>query len=228
MKRPYLLAAGVVAVVASAACHRNDCPSTTSTTSATVNPSDPGLQTPRPAPNSNPATASPAVPPATAPAITPADLPSASGTAATARASQGSAATAAPPPRATATGPVDITGPSPTPDTNATSTGAANATGAAGAANATGAAAPGTGGAAPGNANAVSTTTTTGAPLVSPGLDNGVTGGVANTGAPLNPGGYSGYAPAPYTPAPTSTMAQPVGGAMRPGAASDPNTTSGR
>ncbi len=229
MKRSYFLAAGLVALVATgaSACHRNDCTSTTRTTSATVNPSEPGLQTPRAAtPNSDRTAASPARPEAPA-APPPAAAPAPAGNAAS---TSGSDATAGAAAGSTATkrGPVDITGPSPavtttTPNGNAMSAIPDNIR------NMGGTSLPPPAGNAPssgpGNADAVSTTTTTGAPMVTPGLDNTVTGGVGNIGAPMVPmvngSGGTWYA------APTSTMSQPIGGEMRPGAASDPNTTAG-
>ena len=236
MKRSYFLAAGLVALVASAAsaCHRNDCASTTSTTSATVNASEPGLQAPgAAAPNSDRATASPAQPAAPAAPAPTAEAPSTTGTGATPGAAAGSTATTAAESggadaRATTggrPGPVDITGPSPAvtstaPNGNAASAVPDNIRNMGGTSVAPYAGnAPWSG---PGNADATSTTMTTGAPMVTHGLDNTVTGGVGNIGAPIVSGsGGMWYA------APTGTMSQPIGGAMRPGAASDPNTTAG-
>ena len=206
MKRPYLFAASLLALTALAtpACHRNERVGTTNTTSATVKPGEPGLQVGHSEPNTD---GTPAVRTTEMPAVTPAELPNAPSTAATGAANCSSAA-AAP---TTAAAPVDISGTSPAAPTQGSST----ATAAPNAANATATAQAG-------NANATSTTTTTGAPLVAPGLDNGVSGGVSNTGAPLN----YGMANEPwFGPAPVTTRS--VGGAMRPGAASDPNTTSG-
>jgi hypothetical protein len=208
MKRPYLLAASLLAltaIAATSACHRNDRVGTTNTTSATVTTGEPSLQVGRSAPNTD---ATPGVKTAESPAITPADLPNAPSIAAPGAAKGGSAAAApATADTATSTAPVDISGPTPAVPTEGNST-------------ATPAVADNA--ARSGNANATSTTTTPGAPLVAPGLDNGVSGGASNTGAPLNYG--MGTEPW-FGPAPVTT--RPVGGAMRPGAASDPNTTSG-
>jgi hypothetical protein len=205
MKRPYLLAASLLALVASAtsACHRRDnCVSTTSTTSATLTSGEAVVQTP--APNTSP---SPAVTAATPPTITPADLPNAPGSTATTSAAAGSTATEARDAGATsATGPVDISGPTPATPADGSSAGTTTTAPTA-------------------NGNAAHVTPTPAAPLVAPGLDNAVTGGVSNTGAPFS---YGAASPAPwYGPAPMTTMSRPIGGPMRPGAASDPNTTSG-
>jgi hypothetical protein len=182
---------------AAPACHRDNCAGTTNTTSATV--------TPAPA----------------QPELTSAELSGAPSTDATAGPVAGTTATATPAPVAattamatparaapTATAPVDISGPSPAAPTTAAATTVVPAPFA--------------------NTPAASTTTTTtGAPLVAPGLDNAVSGGASNTGAPFNYGSpydntvYGGGGPAPMT------TSRPVGGPMRPGAASNPDTTSG-
>jgi hypothetical protein len=197
MKRSSLLAIGLVVLAAVPACRREDRVGTTNTTSATVTPIEHPIV----------AAPAPAMPEPTLASTDVSSLPDAPSTAATPRAASRTSATdatatgaaAGDGAAATSTAPLDISGPSPAAADNAgpprgTATGY---------------------GAQFGNANGTSTTTTTGAPLVAPGLDNGVTGGVGNTGAPFN------YA------SPTSTAARPVGGAMRPGAAGNPDTTSG-
>jgi hypothetical protein len=198
MKRPYLFAVALVALMATA-CQRKDCVSTTNTTSATVVPNE--------RPNASPGNAaSAAATDATNPPNSDATTSAARGSSATPATTSGASSTAA--------APIDITGPSPAVTTNGSSTGAGTAAG------------TDTNGQPPappppfGNSNATSTTTTTGAPLVSPGLDNQVTGGVANTGAPLD------YATPIYV-TPMGTIPRPVGGPMRPGAAGNPDTTSG-
>jgi hypothetical protein len=203
MKRSSLLAIGLVVLTAAPACRREDRVGTTNTTSATVTPSDhpiiaaPAQTAAEPTPASVDVSSLPDAPRAAAtPSAAKGTRNGSSATGTSDAPSAGAGASGAATSTATA---LDISGPSPAADTNAdTQSGSA------------------TGGVTPyGNANATSTTTTTGAPLVMPGLDNGVTGGVGNVGAPFN------YA------SPTATTPRPVGGAMRPGAASNPDTTSG-
>jgi hypothetical protein len=177
------------------ACHRDNC-------------ACPGTT------NTTGATVTPAPAPAP-PQLTSAELPSPPSTDATPGPVAGTTATATPrrAPR-TATAPVDISGPTPAAPTTDGTTGTTDTT-----PEATEPPMPA------GYANVTSTSTTTGAPLVSPGLDNTVSGGVANTGAPFN---YSAASPSPwFGPAPMTTMSRPIGGPMRPGAASNPDTTSG-
>ena len=201
MKRASLFVLGLIVLAAAPACRREDRVGTTNTTSAAVTPTErPNVAATAPAL----ATAEP-----TPASIDVSSLPDAPRAGATSSAANGTsnsngatdatAAGAGGGAAATSTAAVDISGPTPAANTNAgTRSGTASGT----------VAAPF------GNANGTSTTTTTGAPLVTPGLDNGVTGGVGNTGAPFN-----------YYP--MSTSPRPVGGAMRPGAAGNPDTTSG-
>ena len=203
MKRASLFVLGLIVLAAAPACRREDRVGTTNTTSAaTVTPAErPNVAATAPAL----ATAEP-----TQASIDVSSLPDAPRAGATSSAANGTsnsnvatgaiAAGAGGGAAATSTAAVDISGPTPAANTNAGTLGGT---------------ATGTVAAPFGNANGTSTTTTTGAPLVTPGLDNGVTGGVGNAGAPFN------YA------SPMSTSPRPVGGAMRPGAAGNPDTTSG-
>jgi hypothetical protein len=206
MKRSSLLAIGLVVLAAVPACRREDRVGTTNTTSATVTPTErPIVAAPAPAtPEPPPASAGVSSLPnarstaATSLAASGTSATDATASAATASASAAASATAAATPAATA--PIDGRGPS-----RATNPDVGTPNGI-----------PIIPAPQPfGNANATSTTTTTGAPLVAPGLYNGVTDGVGNIGTPLN------YA------TPMSTAPRPVGGAMRPGAAGNADTTSG-
>ena len=203
MKRASLLVLGLIVLAAAPACRREDRVGTTNTTSAAMaTPAErpnvaataPALATAEPTPASIDVSSLPDAPRAGATSSAANGTSNSNG--ATDAIAAGAGGGAAP----TSTAAVDISGPTPAANTNAGTLGGT---------------ATGTVAAPFGNANGTSTTTTTGAPLVTPGLDNGVTGGVGNTGAPFN------YA------SPMSTSPRPVGGAMRPGAAGNPDTTSG-
>lgn len=204
MKRASLLVLGLIVLAAAPACRREDRVGTTNTTSAAMaTPAErpnvaataPALATAEPTPASIDVSSLPNAPRAGATSSAANSTSNSNG--ATDATAAGAGGGAAP----TSTAAVDISGPTPAANTNAGTLGGT---------------ATGTVAAPFGNANGTSTTTTTGAPLVTPGLDNGVTGGVGNTGAPFN-----------YASPMMSTSPRPVGGAMRPGAAGNPDTTSG-